>query len=530
MKVAATARGQALVLFAFTLLLLVLMVVFTLCLGMKVKEKIELQTLADSGAYSNAVATARTYNSLAVINRTEVALNVASIGGESLISWTTMVRAGAGETRLLLGDLQANGPAGCQSAQLSLDIAALLAQENAALATWDALDTAAGAAVRGVNSMEAAIQGTGTVVGADPTNGSYAPRNQKHERLVAGLGGAPRLIDRIISGANLGVFGLGIRASQVTNAINAREIDRGGTVGATCDDWLPSCQRSSMNQWELAMGSRGESFVTGRGVSAPIQRKLNALLQAAGVAPRVTATVGPIVGSAYWWNVPATIHGADVEGSDRHADDHADAFQVRANYPGCRQLRVGRAWDELHSANLARVDLHRWSGGADADSGSVTGRHTLISPIGNGNWPLTTDYNLAKLSNAGDLFGQPKNYVLVERDLGQRLEDPWQLKLTAKLSTGPASQFDAQNVRQLAAGALISKDAALAAGMAYYHRNGDWQEGPNLLNPFWRATLVPMDIDKENAPNDVALVLGSTGAGADAVYDQLTRAGFRGIH
>jgi hypothetical protein len=41
---------------------------------------------------------------------------------------------------------------------------------------------------------------------------------------------------------------------------------------------------------------------------------------------------------------------------------------------------------------------------------------------------------------------------------------------------------------------------ALATGITYYHRNMQnaaqaWEEPPNFFNPYWRATLVPADID-----------------------------------
>ena len=56
-------------LFCLTLLLLTLMVCMTLSIGMKAKEKMELKTAADAAAYSQAVATARTYNSISVLSR-----------------------------------------------------------------------------------------------------------------------------------------------------------------------------------------------------------------------------------------------------------------------------------------------------------------------------------------------------------------------------------------------------------------------------------------------------------------------------
>jgi hypothetical protein len=86
-------RGQTLVLFALSLLLLTLMVLVTLNIGMKVKEKMELETAADAAAYSQAVATARTYNSISILNRALMSNMVAMSGVESLISWASYYRA-----------------------------------------------------------------------------------------------------------------------------------------------------------------------------------------------------------------------------------------------------------------------------------------------------------------------------------------------------------------------------------------------------------------------------------------------------
>src|SRR6185436_13850654 len=66
-------RGQTLALFSLTCLLIALMVLVTLSLGAKVRDRMDLQTVADAAAYSNAIATARTLNSIAVMNRVQVA-------------------------------------------------------------------------------------------------------------------------------------------------------------------------------------------------------------------------------------------------------------------------------------------------------------------------------------------------------------------------------------------------------------------------------------------------------------------------
>jgi hypothetical protein len=41
----------------------------------------------------------------------------------------------------------------------------------------------------------------------------------------------------------------------------------------------------------------------------------------------------------------------------------------------------------------------------------------------------------------------------------------------------------------------MPKLSAVANGIAYYHRRTAIGEPPNMLNPFWRATLVPGEVD-----------------------------------
>ena len=78
--------------FALTLLLISLMVMMTLSFGTKMKEKIELQQVADQAAYSNAVVVARGFNSLALLNRVQIAHMVAIGGIQAAVSYAASYR------------------------------------------------------------------------------------------------------------------------------------------------------------------------------------------------------------------------------------------------------------------------------------------------------------------------------------------------------------------------------------------------------------------------------------------------------
>ena len=98
-------RGQNLVLLALTMLFLALMVTMTIGLGLRIRQKHELQNLADAAAFSNAVMTARTFNNMAAINRLEVSYWVAQSADQSLISWTGYARGLANGTHNAASDL-----------------------------------------------------------------------------------------------------------------------------------------------------------------------------------------------------------------------------------------------------------------------------------------------------------------------------------------------------------------------------------------------------------------------------------------
>jgi hypothetical protein len=92
-------------------------------------------------------------------------------------------------------------------------------------------------------------------------------------------------------------------------------------------------------------------------------------------------------------------------------------------------------------------------------------------------------------NGAGGAWGQPKLPVLISQSTST-MADPFNLTVGLRF-TQSGSRFD---MKEAASDALVSS----AAGMAYYHRRGHLGEPPNLLNPFWRATLAPMEIDERS--------------------------------
>ena len=69
----------------------------------------------------------------------------------------------------------------------------------------------------------------------------------------------------------------------------------------------------------------------------------------------------------------------------------------------------------------------------------------------------------------------------------------------------------------------------MATGIAYYHRRDHWDEFPNLLNPFWRATLAPIDVD--DFPTDMGRSLpGAEYRWQRDAFTALRNVGYEGLH
>ncbi|MBL8909965.1 MAG: hypothetical protein JNM17_04585, partial [Archangium sp.] len=183
-------------------------------------------------------------------------------------------------------------------------------------------------------------------------------------------------------------------------------------------------------------------------------------------------------------------------------------------------------------------DAHRWAprlNGGDVDP-NPDQDHTMgdCTPLCPSVWVRTIGFEPA--DNEQDAWGQPKQIVALERDLSAK-KWPWELHFKFPFSaTGPAGEWDGrgQELHTAAGNGLsIKRQTAISTGIAYYHRRHHWEEFPNLLNPFWRATLSTMDVDSRTPyrSNDLMRSLSAPEFKwqRDA-YRQLIGAGFEGLH
>ena len=529
-------RGQTLVLFALCMLLLTLLVTLTLSLGMKVKEKMEVQAAADAAAYSQAAQTARVFNEMALMSRAQIGHLVSQAAVQSLIDWSSYYRAQVGATRnaytIAMIPYIALVPcclpnSGCSSycrcalrgiRDISRSQSALQRYERTQIAPrWDQLERPA--AQRSLRLSRAAQQMfmLGHAV--------------EYGRLMLELKDQDAA-DRIVQNA-----GAGSRWAAEWR------VDGDGTTLREASPYLGAISWPNLTNAHhvyAAMGSRGHSFVANRGlfptddwlVTAGIQRQLT--------RPDTVFIQGD--GSTYW--AATKVHGTYMGARDTYsfADDHGISFVTfsrgRAPCP-TQTYGVGVAESTLKSSDQSdSTDQHRWSprlGGGDMEPAQT--RHTLSTCFGVGNincpsvWPSFIDYNPIRVTEEDDAWGQPKNFAVIQRDYSVRgnRADPWNLFFRFRFS-GSNTGFDNRGiVLGPAGGGLdISRQTAVSTGIAYYHRRDHWREPPNLLNPYWRATLVPATVD-ESGRGDLGDELRGAGVGwAADTYEALRNQGYKG--
>ncbi|MBI3184497.1 MAG: hypothetical protein HYZ28_20365 [Myxococcales bacterium] len=533
-------RGQTLLLFVLTLLLLTVMVCMTLSFSTKAKEKMELQTLADTAAYSNAVMTARTYNAVSVLNRAQIAHMVAMAGVQSLISWSGyyrsnlfvgMVDFGVMLPSWIAGIFNCCRPfspcpqfCGCSISgtfQLIQNIMDLWQEDQRVGQEWMSKDQAAGDQVR-------ALQGAATtlyVAGQLPAFGNLMleVNNQNMAKKV------------IQGGRNVYQPGE-IDAPNQGENITMRETGW-NPFGPSAVLVLAPIRRHAVH---AGMGSRGHPFVTGR-LWGMADMFINNKLRDIITAPDTLIAAGGS-GSGYF-DTALTHAAASANGGEAWADDHnmltTGNFQQSQPCPWMRTMAIpvfpGSTFARsTHSGD--GQDMHRWFGGSDPNP---IQRHTLgpslIPP--RGIWPRFMDYNFVTVASPGDIYGQPKNFAVIQRDYAARPgtfssgqpggADPWNLFFRFRF-TPAGEEFDGRGI-QLRDQTDISRQVALSTGVTYFHRKGHWSEPPNFFNPFWRAGLVHPDVDDQGKGGDIPQALNDINypAATDA-YQGLRAGGFKG--
>ncbi len=548
-------RGQTLVLFVLSMLLLLLMVALTLSFTMKVRERIEVQTVADAAAYSNAVATARTFNTIAVSNRAEIAHMVANAGAASLLNWASLYRGELNAAKLGYGAwvpvYQAFATAGCPCAWHNGFCARMCRCGTRGVADLGRLMSTL---QREDLSLEAVFQSWDPMVGRQmklhqlAAGALYASSLKDFESLkdkVDGQGFANDILRDLAAGQN--PRDAGWLAPSAGNVSKKELADNTACLGggAVCEP-VPLTVAHSV---DAAMGSRGFTFVTSRTIEQYIAHEANLAFV---ITPPDIVTLAHAAGTAHFGK-PILQYGLfpPYAPSIAAEDESLVAFVynhvAHGGGPPC-PVMVGGTVPAMAlfaaSGGVMPTPTHMWLGGTDP---APFARHMLPPCLGGpsscpGIWPPFLDYNLTELwpNGADNNYGQPKNFAVIQRDrsnMSAMEQDPWNLafrfRFKASNPNPNAGQFDNRSVTMADGVTPLGIQTALSTGIAYYHRGSSlgmshWSEPPNLLNPYWRATLVPVDTD-ESGIDDAVNALGASSPSSAQTIRELQRVGFKGF-
>ena len=487
------ARGQALVLLSLTMLLLVLMVMLTLSIGSKVRSRMDLQTVADAAAYSDAVATARTLNAIAVMNRVQIAHTVSTIGTLSLISWATKYWQHAVTARNIFLTQMAIFAAGvafhclppparppCPRCVFGLARTGL----SAALLSMHANR------VRNKLRRDTELFRRETVPRWQASQTIFAEQQAMHAELLSRLDGSAKS-----HAAKLTAEGR-LRGSTPLTTVagpNRRELARAVQPDTTLKGDHP------YHAAQLVMGSRGHPFMP---------------LRSSPSWPWTRSLTIP-------WSLPSGLTWVDGDAEGRGYLNKSWA-SAPLSAPAYGQPHGTFAHDEGDRTRTILVPVHKQCSifGPIAIAIGIIGRGTPTSRVGP--WqhpgihdaqhsfetiPPFYDYVASSLGERGDVYGQPKLLTVMSKDLSRKT-DPWDLSVGVEMS-----DFGRLETSDRPMLGTSSRQLAIGSGITYYSRPDHYAEPPNLFAPYWRAGLTRLTVDRP----DPAAGRGSFDAELDGV-------------
>lgn len=596
------------VLFALSMVLVVVMACITVSIAVRTRERLEQQTLSDTIAYSNAVAAARAYNTISLLNRTAIAHWVSLMAVQANVAWSSLHKSWFESLAAGLDSIDPPGaPAPGCATQRQLELRhAKHSLMHAALSTYNAPGAYAADDVdlgrdhpAGPCSLmnERSANWRGRNFGDEDRNVALESRRiyeaindltdiqhdvyRQLEQRVKTPQIASSLV-RLSRGDNtLGPYRV-LDGAPASDGPAWDNVSHAIGRGPADDDRVRKTSLQPLAH--AALGSRPSGFLVGGADESPANSN------------RLTNRAKPPWTLSITDDIAADLNNHFGAGRFRFEVEH---FAVRTylgenaddRFPGLARVHAGRklGFGNVAGNSWARIrieyrgpcgTLHqRWVwavadmmlnrvGTSAHEFGYVTASRDvgLPSAYDNGHVrPLITEgthggapYDLhgghrhwGEL-NAGNhylpgsndesiwprgfgfvfpqgpaqearfpLYGQPRMPVLLARSYrpGDVAPDPWNLTVGLRFSSsGGGATFD------MTAGRLSPDQAAMSTAILYYHRrrppsagagDGDrvgrnttppsangWLESPNLLNPYWHATLVRSDLGDRATPTN----------------------------
>lgn len=497
-------RGQTLVLFALTLVLLVVMVCMTLSMGARVKERMELQTLADASAYSSAVATARAFNAVAVMNRVQVAHAVSTLGTLSLISWSTLYWKHADNAgalfRLMTVPYAVNTLVQCLLPKPN-PFCKLCARGLAQTLALAVLSTVHANQTRDKLRRDNELFAAETVPRWNAAQRIHAAQVELLARARVRAGDGPEGFARqYLSRANL------VAPDEIRVQPAGTDITRQELSDAVLDHAAPVHGSEPHEVGHIVMGSRGHPFLRDRNEG----RKWDVLFSQDSISYRsLTAFAGGHVfykssrdGKSYY---DSTFTPSPSGRPDAPRAHDGQGGRTRTAFVGIADVsRIPRGPEKLRNwvactAPLPAFPIATAIGlvgrGVGMRSAQVSNKHhegaDHRAQHAFATFPPFVDFNGAQVAETQNLHGQPKVVTALSRDRVPG-RDVWDLSFDFRFSP-EGSRIDLGAGQQSGG---TPRQVAVGSGIVYYHRFQHSTEPPNLFAPYWRAGLARFSIDR----------------------------------
>ena len=515
-------RGQTLVLFALMLLVLTVMVLGTVGIGVRAKQRVELQMVTDAAAYSEAVVTARTFNMVSVMNRVEVADMVVMAGQQSIISHSSQHYEALKNQLAADGGTVCNGHGGIQ---------------------WPGGTNSGNLDTKWAQADQSAAPGAMSIQGAG--GAMYPAELTLYTKLVTQDLVGQNLAQQIFLKAFPGQAEIKVPATGDAKSLN--EVNGGGTVlsasalealdkasggGGSCSGAVCTLTADIRHQVLEAYGSEGWTWVRDRAAGGGETAGMSEYNSNGG-----SLSYGGVGGFHPGGRISDTAETAS-------AHDHPGAITVTCTDGTTDSAQTGPTF--VNSTELQdHGDEHYyngtdWTGNAlelGLETQPVWQLHTLgTCNVCHGFWPYFLDWNAASGMTAANEYNQPKLYAVAYRDFTLAPSQPWNLAFTFHFAaSGTGTHYNAGTKEEAnTSGTGLSRQGALSAAIVYYHRPygtsypDGWKEPPNFMNPFWRATLVSPEGANDDDPG---ATLTAVGLGQQATaLNGLESIGFQGVH
>ncbi len=533
-------RGQAIVLAGLLMLFVFVAVMLTFAIGHRTREKIKMQALADSGAYSLAVAEARTFNFWAFTNRARVAHDVAILSVQSHISYITYLEGIMDATGRALNQTAWEMGLECLAlcwnsgicCQCPMDIKAVrktakyFRGSDWPAAKWmheqwhqsDTWDKVIGGAAVSHYLAIGALRAEQYWMGAQLLE-EIARGPQRLAQTVDPKINAPALSgDAVTLGYLIG--------NPVTGEGGAVYFPPPGQKGEAGDDWLEIAAATRHNNWvtnrSFVWASLNWDGALAIGLSKMVSNCIYEVWPTANGNAKITQTANSASGLAgrIHSDQSDTMRGWGGEPEGYGAEDHGSVNVFVECYDGC--VGYGRGSTQVGVfAEAQDHNKHFYSDSPVNKSENDIPAHKLPSTGGEDRIYMTHPrYKWGKQdTNVDSVWNYPKTVTLLTKEMppktpsGDKQIYDFNFDMTLPL---PAHFTTTQSKGDTQAN---GKMAAIAGGMAYYHKpkkgNSDaWKEPPSFWNPFWRAKLHPL----KRSDYAKAVAIGHTSSATGTPY------------